>query len=380
MLPFSNKPSVGRNNRILWLFGLLIGICPEQVYARKTVQPLYEEPFDLAAGGASLTRASLEGVLFANPALMPYGGKFHRWFGSQFSLWGNREIQSLLKASTKSSEAASAEGESSSDSGNDVVSKLFSTPFNAGVATALSYINSNFGLGIITKVSQDLEAKEYGATGLPTVTLEGEVYAGAVMSLATKVTRWFSLGVTAKYLYVSEPYTSFDLSQAEQISAMMNDPNEIRKQFEPQPGMGADVGMLFFFQGSTTDFRLAAKVDDVGDTQFGSDGVRFKQTVSGGLGLTFHGDVEALHLAVDYRDILNAYDEKPFKRIYTGAKLVIREMIGFAAGYYQGIPSAGVRLDLWLLHVGVTAYGRELGHYIGEKQRNLYVAYFGMGF
>ena len=369
------------NCPILGLFAWIVAIFPEIALARKTVQAIYEEPFDIAGGGASLTRASLEGVLFANPALMPFGGKFHRWVGSQFSLWGNREVQQLLSTDSSGSGDQQAEtSESSSGAGDDVVNKLFSTPFHVGLASAVSYINSNFGLGVISKISQDLEAKEYGPTGLPGVTLEGEVYAGAVMSFATKLARWFSLGLTAKYLYVSEPYTSFDLSQSEQISTSMSDPNYLRSQFEPQPGIGADLGMLFFFQGTAFDFRMAAKVDDVGDSQFGSDGVVFKQTVHAGLGFTFHGNVEALHLAVDYRDITNAYDEKMFKRIYAGAKLVIRETLGFAAGYYQGIPSAGIRLDLWLLHFGATAYGRELGHYIGEKQRNLYVGYFGLGF
>jgi hypothetical protein len=84
-------------------------------------------------------------------------------------------------------------------------------------------------------------------------------------------------------------------------------------------------------------------------------------------------------LALDYRDILNSYQDPLFKKIYTGAKLLIRNHIGFATGYYQGIPSFGVRLDLWVIKFGFTAYGRELGDYVGERQRNLYIVYTTLG-
>ena len=59
--------------------------------ARKTNQPIYEDPFDIGAGGASLTRASKDGMIFSNPALLPQGGKFFRWVGTTFTLLSNKE-------------------------------------------------------------------------------------------------------------------------------------------------------------------------------------------------------------------------------------------------------------------------------------------------
>lgn len=62
--------------------------------ARKTNQAVYREPFDLAAGGTSLTRASAQGILFANPALLPLGAAYIRLLGSQLGLIANQKAVS----------------------------------------------------------------------------------------------------------------------------------------------------------------------------------------------------------------------------------------------------------------------------------------------
>src|SRR5262245_37670234 len=59
--------------------------------ARKTNEPIYEDPFDIGSGGASLTRASKEGMIFSNPALLPLGSKTFRWLGFTLSLLANKE-------------------------------------------------------------------------------------------------------------------------------------------------------------------------------------------------------------------------------------------------------------------------------------------------
>jgi len=79
--------------------------------------------------------------------------------------------------------------------------------------------------------------------------------------------------------------------------------------------------------------------------------------------------------------VLGAYaEEKTFKKVYVGARVMVRQMLGLAVGLYQGIPSFGVRMDLILFKLGVTAYGRELGDYPGEKQRNMVMIYTSLGF
>ena len=84
-------------------------------------------------------------------------------------------------------------------------------------------------------------------------------------------------------------------------------------------------------------------------------------------------------MSVDYRDLGKALGQKSFHQLYAGVKVVIGNFIGLAVGRYQGFLSMGVRLDLYLLQVGVTKYTREYGSYLGEKQREIFMLYVATG-
>lgn len=347
-----------------------------QAYARKSTQPVYEEPFDLAAGGAALTRASQEGILFTNPAQLPFGGQFFRWFGAQFAVNAARESIDFAKTAT----GGGAEGEEGDQAG-EVLDHLLKkkTPIHFGATTATSFITSHFGVGAFARFEPDIYGQQFGSAGVPSVVASAEAYAGAVASAATAVTKWLSLGLTAKYLYVAEPEIELALTDEAKIAELSTNPAALQDAASFGSGIGTDVGLLMFFQGRSLDYRFAVKVDDVGDTQFTGTQAAFKQTIHVGTGITLHGATNALHLSLDYRDVTNVYEEKPFKRIHAGAKLLLLNYLGLAAGYYQGIPSVGVRMNLFLMQLGVTAYGREMGSTTESRQRNLYVAYFGVG-
>lgn len=365
-------------------YGLMSGVLlhTSQAFARKSTQPVYEEPFDLAAGGAGLTRASQEGILFTNPAQLPFGGKFFRWFGSQFAVNTARESIDFAKTAIGGGGGDSAEeGAQSSDQAGEILDHLMKkkTPIHFGVSTATSFITSHFGIGAFARLEPDIYGQQFGSAGVPSVVVSAEAYAGAVGSVATTITRWLSLGITAKYLYVAEPDLELALTDEQRITELTTDPSALQDAASFGSGVGTDLGMLMFFQGRHVDYRLALKVDDVGDTQFTGTQPAFKQTIHVGTGLTLHGTTNALHLSLDYRDVTNVYEEKPFKRIHAGAKLLLFNYLGLAAGYYQGIPSVGVRLNLYLMQLGATAYGREMGTTTESRQRNLYVAYFGVG-
>lgn len=343
-------------------------------WAKKTNQAVYEEPFDQAAGGSSLTRASREGVMFANPAMMPFGQDLFRWLGMQTSVIAARESIEFARALTS--------GKDTSESGDNIVTKVLEekTPIHFGVSNALSVITNNFGLGVFARVEPDIYGEEYGAGGLPAVTVSAEIYGGAVSSVAFKPFRWLGLGATAKYLYVAEPDITLGLTDTTRIAELTNDPEALQNAASMGRGMGFDVGALLFLQGHTVDYRLALKVDDAGDTKFTGTQAPFKQTIHVGNAITFHGSEQALHLSLDYRDVQGAYEEKLFKRVYIGAKLLLMSTIGLAAGLYQGIPTVGARFELLFLKCGFTAYGREMGDTVGERQRNLYVGYVSLGF
>lgn len=363
---------------------ILLPIC--QVLLLPTLaqanQSVYEEPFDLAAGGAALTWPSQEALLYINPAAMPVGDGYLRWLGTQFSLYSAKEsvqlVQDLYNAGTSSGGSSSGSGNGSSGSVAEIASQVLTTPLYAGVASTVSYIYKNMGFSKLYRGEVDLEGKVIGATGLPEFTLRAKFIDGYFVGLALRPLSWLSLGVAVKYfssyLEVDKTYAITDI---ETMATDFADPSSLK----PGTGTGADAGVLLFFQGHSFDTRIALKANDIGDTRISGDS---NQDLIGqyhaGIGFTIHGDVEAWHFALDYRDITNVLNEPLFKRVFAGTKLMVRRHFGLAAGLYQGRPSYGLRFDAFLFQLGATAYSREQGDYPGEKVRNTYLVNIAFGF
>ena len=352
-------------------------------FAQKTNNPVYEDPFDLGAGGASLTKASGAAQLFANPALLPYGGTFHRWFGLDLWVISNKEsvdtAQQILESSGSEEEQTEEE---QAEQNLEFVDKVFNDPVHTGWGTSLSWVTNNGGVGVFSRFEPDIRARKRGSTGVPEVQVLTESYHGAMASLANRSPwRALSVGATAKYMYVLEDDLSIEITDEASI-AEVQDPGFSRDLKSHNSGLGLDAGFLLFFQGDSVDFRLAGKVDDIGDTQLAGDKspTAFKQVVSGGLGLTFHTGADALHFSADYRDILSSYEEDLFKKVYVGTKLTIRTYLGFSTGYYHGYQSYGFELDLILLRLAATYYTKEYGDSPGVDPRRLYLISLALGY
>ena len=344
----------------------------------RDLSPIYEETFDIAAGGASLTRATRYGVALANPALLPVSGSFHRWLGSEFALHINKESVDYAKTLLPgSSSGASDSGDSSA-----FVDHVFQNPFLAGTQTSLAYLNAYGGIGFFSRFEVDLEAEEYGPAGMPAVILNGKSYSGGTLSGAAKIPFTpFSLGVTGKYLMLAEPGATIDVADPNAV-AQYQDPAALSALVTPSTGTGFDIGALMFLQGPRVDWRLALKVDDVGGTRLnGGDAIDdFKQVTSIGAAMTLHTGKDALHVSVDKRDLQNAYGTPPFKATRAGVKLTLRGYAGIAAGWYDGYPSAGAELDLIFLQIGVATYRREITGAPGVNPRNVFVMNMAAGF
>jgi hypothetical protein len=348
-------------------------------YAEKTNQAVYEVPYDLAAGGASLTRASQEGVMFANPAQMPYGQKFFRWFGSEFALLAAKESYEEAKNLAGGKEKSSGDEQESEEANADFFDKAFDTPIHFGATSAISFISNNFGIGTFARFEPDIAGQRHNETGIPEFRARAEGYAGLAASLAGKVCSWLSLGLTAKHMYKVEPDLVIDLADQNKVNEIRADPAALQNEVTPGFGTSFDAGALVFKQGYNWDYRLALKVDDVGDTSFTEGQRTFKQTYHAGIGVTLHNAIDSLHLALDFRDVTGVYEEPITLRVYAGAKLMLRKFFGLAIGLYQGYPTYGVRLDLLFVKLGFTVYGRELGDYAGDDPRTIYMASLGIG-
>ncbi len=368
----------------LLVIGLVFGPS-ELLLAKKTNQAIYEDPFDLGAGGAALTRASKDGILFTNPAQLPLGSKIIRWIGLSTSVLTNKESvdtarDMIQQAQGSGSEESSEEASAGADA---FIEKVFANPVRLGWGVAFSVLTHNVGGAVFSRLEPDFEANLYGEYGMPEIRFTAESYHGGALGMGLRTPlRWLYLGATAKYLYAAEPEFGVELTNKEKI-AELSDPTSLQNSISHNTGTGLDLGSLLFFQGDYTDLTLALKVDDVGNTAFQGDGsapTSFKQMAHAGVGVTLHTGADALHFALDYRDIQGAYEEDLFKRVYAGTKLTIRTYLGLAAGFYQGYPTMGAEIDLIIMRLALCSYTRELGDHAGVNPRRIYLASLSTGF
>jgi hypothetical protein len=313
-------------------------------------------------------------MIFSNPALIPYGTGFHRWFGNETSLIIGKDSVEFAKSLSS--------GSGSGEAGNsEFINTVLTTPIHAGVLNNFSYINRFFGFSVFNRGEFDVSAKRYGDTGLPVLRFRSESYQGLGISSASLLLgQMVSVGATAKFIYAGEPDIEIELTDQQAISDLQS-ASGLKSLVAMNTGYGYDAGLVFFKQGRRSDYRLALKIDDVGGSKMSGDASlkELKQMYHVGLSYTWHNSVDSLHLSADYRDVKAVSGDGLFKRVRFGAKLLLRHHIGISAGYYDGWPSYGLEVDAWLVRLTAAYYKRELGAKPGLDSRAVYLAGFSMG-
>jgi hypothetical protein len=389
--------------------------------AGKSNLPFYQDPFDMAAGSASLTRASRDGRLYSNPALLPVGGGFHRWIGFRLSAWVNQGACELAANPCPLSVGSSATESTteSTESGNPL-DGFTRKPIGAGFSSAFSWITSLYGMSLILPgtLNIDLNATKIGKSGFYELDAEIDYYAGLQTGFAVRSPlRWLYFGVAPKAIINSNPTVSLKLADVSisDPEALAKTTNEIQQTLldglVPKLGVGADLGVFMLFQGSHVDYSLALKSDDVGSTALNkvnfdlgslagakkssggtedpaeatvpsaeSGTTAFKEVRSIGTGLTFHTKGDQIHLSLDYRDLDNVYEEPLFKRVYAGVKLTLRSYVGLAAGIAHGYVTYGAELDFIFLKVNVASFAREMSKKPGLRPRRYFMFSINSGF
>lgn len=335
----------------------------------------------MAAGGTVLTRATQNGILTANPALLPYGAKNFRWLGMRTSLYPGVTSVNLIQ----SLQSGLGGGGGSEEGGSEVqefLDSAFDTPLHFGFSETFSFISNHVGVGAFASTEPDIRAwkkgdPEFGA-GTPSLVVRSETYSGALLSLAGRTFPWLSLGLTTKYLIVDEKREAIEVTDKAAIAEAKE--KLVSQGFAKARGYGTDLGSLAFFQGKFFDLRLGATVGNAGGVRLsGEDAPELKQHYNLGLGLTFHGTSSAIHLAADYRDLTNVYEEESFKRLHLGARLLLLQFLGLAIGVYHGHPTYGMELDLFLVKLSASVYTREYGAHPGVDSRQIYILSFAFG-
>lgn len=346
-----------------------------------TIDPLYEEPFDLGAGGSNLTWAKQESILIHNSALLPYGGKIFKWIGLKTNIIVGKDSLSIAQ------NKGQIEGSQAGSSSGGILDILDKHPIHLGTSTAASFLSNNGGVGIFASTTPDIRFWKRGdpfmGSGTPTLLVRNDAFAGAYASLATRsFWRWLSFGVTAKHLIISKAEERIDLIEAQKNPDQLSERFSNFKLQDPLQGTGADASVLLFFQSHYFDLKLATTAENVGDTPLtgGTEEIKLPMIYNGGLGITLHTGSDAIHVSADLRDVLDVAGEQYFKRLRAGVRMTLRTYLGIAAGVYHGNPSYSVEVDLILLRLTATMYTKEYGRAPGIDSRTVYMGSINAGF
>ena len=167
--------------------------------------------------------------------------------------------------------------------------------------------------------------------------------------------RWY-LGVALKGFGRFGINHGFTLDEATQGAKFYGELADAVDQ-HPDYGFGLDVGAILpLARDRSAGIGLVAQdIATYGD-------VRPDMSVNAGV---YYRVLPRVHLVADYRDLLNKSGMPWQMHFHFGGELDLT-MLRFRAGAYQGYPTFGMGVNLWLLKIDFVYYSQERGERLGE--------------
>ncbi|SMF70083.1 hypothetical protein [Pseudobacteriovorax antillogorgiicola] len=359
--------------KYLWIFSIVIAT---EAWSRNLADPVYIEPFDRGAGGTVLTRASREGILFGNPALLGLGKSWLRWGGLQTTIKPSGDIDKIQSA-LNSDVASSGTGTTNlqDEGGTQVdISQLEALDLGIGTELTISILNQNGGGGIFVDGGAYLRYDSFGDTGIPGARIAVDAIGGAALSGAFSPLRWLHLGATQKFLYGVEKNLFITPFNAEDAIAEAQDVSSYGQ------GTGTDVGALIYLKDFTVDYSLGLTVKNLTPVKFTDNRYpTLPQTKNIGLGVTLHTEGNAIHFSGELHDVDGNSGESLARRLHLGVRFLLWQTLGVSAGVYHNKPSYGLKLDLLLIKIGLSSYYRVVGFGSNSFERPEYTITFSVG-
>lgn len=181
------------------------------------------------------------------------------------------------------------------------------------------------------------------------------IIAGYGRQMRILMDRWYA-GVSVKYF--NRWVVSKSLSLEDAVDPSFGEIVDLKNRLT---GIGVDVGTLFPVGRKLTVGAVAQDLVTLGDV---------KPDMSLNLGLHYQL-LKRLNLVADYRDLLNSSDVPMPMHLYMGGEFDLT-LLRLRGGFYQGYPTAGLGVNLWLIKLDAVYYGRERGEKLGyEPEDNI---------
>lgn len=344
------------------------------IAAAEPNQRLYRSAHYLGRGDTGIAIADNQEAIFYNPAGLAYGKNIYK---KTVLLAPMLEISKGTKDLIR--ETAVEENEMGFSSLKEQVGK----PQHFGLSNLSAVVLRRAALGVFFASEANFlvyKAKDEGA--LEVVDANFIANAGLTFSVAESFFKDFLLlGATAKYLRRGVAEANVSILDATNLDRLSDD-----EFVEYGSGMGVDIGLMLRQEKAKLPWAFGLTIENIGDTRIspeekdiaGADNL--KQTVNLGFSVQPGSSLSRLKLLLDLRDITSRLETNTFKKLYMGAELSIKDMLGISTGLHQGYPSAGFYLDGILARLDVGAYTEETGAHVGRRPDPRYYARLALGF
>jgi len=333
---------------------------PVAVQAEHVRHSFRHEVAVLGMGGA-YTAGEWRGTgLFYNPASLARE-RFHLNIPIRIEAGGTGGLghaKTVVDYFRNNREALEALSELSSQQAGDLdrqTEKLHGTGGIARVLPAVRIGRRNFSLqtyGVL-----DGTPRMTSGVFQPRLDLTGFADIGAIAGYGRSFKyrdRRFSLGVSIKGFRRWPLLTSFSLEEsAEGPESFREVGNAV--QNDPHDGIGVDIGARVPFG---RNFALGVTAQDA----FTFLDVEPEMSLNAGMYCKL---LPRVHFVADYRDVLNKSDTPAPMHLHFGAEMDLT-LLRFRVGAYQGYPTFGLGLNLWLVKLDVVYYQQEGGNSLGE--------------
>ncbi|NRA62859.1 MAG: hypothetical protein HRU19_00165 [Pseudobacteriovorax sp.] len=319
-------------------------------FARNMSEPVYVDPFDRGAGSTVLTRATREGMVYGNPALLTLGGAWVRWMGLQVTMKPSGEIE------TVQSNINNLQNEDEGNSESNLQSILSALDFGIGSEVSIGLLNQYVALASFADVSAYFLYNQFGNTGIPGARGILEGMGGAALALAYAPVRWWSIGVNHKQLYgIYKDVVVTPTNSTESLGELQNINGA-------GIGQSTDVGSILFFQGFNVDYSLGLTIANLVPVEF-SDNThpKLNQRKNIGLGLALHTETNVIDFSLELHDIEAKSETLLNRRLKFGMRVLLWQILGLSAGYNNGFPTFGLAMDAYIFKMGLSYSHRIVG-------------------
>lgn len=314
--------------------------------------PNYERVRVLGMGGAFTAVADTEDAAFYNPAGL-----------NRLSSWKATILDPTVEASQRIPDIADDFSDVDKDSETEIARFLLrhmNEAAHARVMLTPGFARKNFALFALGNASADVRARN-PADPVADVVGVGDV-GGQVSGAYGFSNGALQVGATARVIHrwsVVKTYTP---------AALLDNNFSLDDDAMSGTGITFDLGAIANLPYRPLGFEPSVGIVaiDVGSPGSFGDAIGNTRDIRFGAGLRRNFGIGKLTLAADVRRIGHGGEDFS-EKLHVGAEFALRKILSVRAGLYQGNPTAGASLDLWILHLSYATYAVETGPFEGKS-------------